>query len=249
MKTKSPSDSKPSLFISDLHLQAEQAGITRLFLKFLEQHAKQADSLYILGDLFEYWMGDDDPTEWKHHCITALKQLSQSGVKLYFIHGNRDFLIANDFAQQTGCELLPDPSIITINHQKILIMHGDTLCTDDIEYQKFRQMVRSPQWQQALLAKTVEQRFALAQQYREASSIHKSNTAHMIMDVNQTEVAQIMRQHQVFTLIHGHTHRPNIHQFQLDKQMATRIVLAQWTEQQGQYGCWDENGYQSIVFI
>lgn len=220
------------LFISDLHLSNARPEITALFLEFLQQRASLADALYILGDLFEVWLGDDMVLPDYAEAIQAMHKLTAQGVPLYVMHGNRDFLLSETFAQQTGARLLADPSVIDLYGTPTLLMHGDTLCTDDIEYQKFRSMVRDPDWQAQLLAKTPQERLALARQYREISKNEMAGKSAEIMDVNAAAVKTAMQQHQVQQLIHGHTHRPAVHQLQLaDNQDARRIVLGDWYTQ------------------
>ena len=220
-----------NLFIADLHLSDQRPAITNLFINFLNNEARQARALYILGDLFEAWLGDDCILPAYETIIKSLKELTDDNVPVYFIHGNRDFLIGKHFCELSGCELLDESTVITIDEQQYLVMHGDTLCTDDIKYQQFRSMVRNPEWQQQLLNKTPAERIALAKQYREISQTETAEKADDIMDVNQTEVEKAMRAADVVTLIHGHTHRPNIHKFELDGKPAQRIVLGDWYEQ------------------
>lgn len=220
-----------TLFIADLHLSDQRPAITNLFINFLKNEARQARALYILGDLFEAWLGDDCILPAYETIIKSLKELTDSNVPVYFIHGNRDFLIGKHFCELSGCELLDESTVISIDEQQYLVMHGDTLCTDDVKYQQFRSMVRNPEWQQQLLNKTPAERIALAKQYREISQTETAEKADDIMDVNQTEVEKAMRAADVVTLIHGHTHRPNIHKFELDGKPAQRIVLGDWYEQ------------------
>lgn len=219
------------LFISDLHLSTERPDIITLFVKFMNNDAQHADALYILGDLFEVWLGDDYYEPELEPAITALKQFANSGKLLYVLHGNRDFLMNTGFEKMTGCKILSDPSTITLHGKSTLISHGDKLCIDDTEYMEFRKMVRDPQWQKAFLAKPVEQRMAFAKQAR-SESISKTQQKDMeIMDVNQNAVEQLMTDHGVELLIHGHTHRPNTHQFNVAGKSMTRIVLGDWYEQ------------------
>lgn len=217
-----------TLFIADLHLSDQRPEITNLFVNFLKNEARQCRALYILGDLFEAWLGDDCILPGYQNILHSLKQLTNNKVAVYFVHGNRDFLVGDQFCRLTGCELLDETTVITIDASEYLIMHGDTLCTDDIKYQQFRSMVRDPKWQQQLLSKTPAERIALAKQYREVSQNETADKADDIMDVNQLEVEKIMRKANVKTLIHGHTHRPAIHDFKLDGNKAQRIVLGDW---------------------
>jgi UDP-2,3-diacylglucosamine hydrolase len=219
------------LFISDLHLSEQRPAITELFIRFLQQDAPGAEALYILGDLFEAWLGDDVVLPEYGRAIAAMKTLSDSGVPIHVMHGNRDFLLGEEFARQSGATLLEDPAIIDLYGTPTLLLHGDTLCTDDVEYQKFRAMVRNPDWQAALLARSPEQRLALAREYRDMSQAEISNKAEAIMDVNQQAVEQLMRETGVYRMIHGHTHRPDIHEFAVDDNPATRIVLGDWYQQ------------------
>jgi len=217
-----------TLFIADLHLSDQRPEITKLFTQFLQNEARQSRALYILGDLFEAWLGDDCILPAYQEIIQHIKELTSSNIPVYFIHGNRDFLIGSRFAELTGCQLLDESTIITIDEEDYLILHGDTLCTDDVKYQQFRSMVRNPEWQKQLLAKTPAERIALAKQYREISQTETAEKAADIMDVNQQEVENALRNAKVNTMIHGHTHRPNIHNFELDGKQAQRIVLGDW---------------------
>ncbi len=221
-----------TLFISDLHLDPSRPAITRAFVQLLEQQAVTADALYILGDFFEVWIGDDDDTELNRTVIAALRQLTESGTPVYLMHGNRDFLIGTRFCEQSGCQLIPDPTVINCYGQPVLLMHGDTLCIDDIEYMAFRAESRSDAWQAALLSRSVEERRALALQMRADSKQASSNKAEDIMDVNQAEVLRVVQQHDVKLLIHGHTHRPDIHNIKPNDSTTQRVVLGDW----GQHG-------------
>lgn len=229
-----------TLFISDLHLSAERPDIIKLFLEFMAIRAKEADAIYILGDLFEVWLGDDFIPPDAQTVVNALRDYSNSGHKLFVMHGNRDFLMGDHFAELSGCELLPDPSIIDLYGTKTLIGHGDLLCTDDVDYMRFRQQVRNKDWQTAFLAKSVEERIAIAKQARQESKKQTSSIAEEIMDANQTTVEQVMLEHSVNQMIHGHTHRPNTHTFSLDNQQRIRIVLGDWYEQGSLLECTDQ---------
>lgn len=220
-----------TLFISDLHLSEERPAITERFVRFLQEDAPAAEALYILGDLFEAWLGDDMVLPEYHRAITALKALGDRGVPIYVMHGNRDFLLGEEFCRQSGATLLDDPAIIDLYGTPTLLLHGDTLCTDDVDYQKFRSMVRDPAWQSALLARSPEERLALAREYRDMSQNEMSHKAEAIMDVNPQAVEQLMRETGIYHMIHGHTHRPGRHEFEVDGQPATRIVLGDWYEQ------------------
>lgn len=229
-----------TLFISDLHLSADRPEITGLFIDFLNSRASRAEALYILGDLFEVWLGDDMILPEYRAAIDAMAELSTQ-VPLYVMYGNRDFLMREEFCRQSGATLLPDPTIIDLYGTPTVLLHGDTLCTDDLPYQEFRRMVRDPKWQEALLAKLPEERLALARQYRETSKLETGNKDEAIMDVNAEAVTQMLRGQNVLQMIHGHTHRPAIHDTELDGQPARRIVLGDWYEQGSVLVC-DENG-------
>ena len=231
-----------TLFISDLHLDPARPDITTQALEFLDTETRDAEALYILGDLFEAWVGDDDPEPEKARVIEALKRLSDGGLPCYFMHGNRDFLVGEGFAAASGCTLLPDPTVVELYGQRVLLMHGDTLCTGDREYQAFRQMVRNPQWQQAMLARPLAERLAIARQLRETSAASMAGKTEEIMDVEQDAVVAAMRAHDVTLLVHGHTHRPAVHRFEIDGHEATRIVLGDWYTQ-GSVLSWDADGF------
>ncbi|MDX1489133.1 MAG: UDP-2,3-diacylglucosamine diphosphatase [Acidiferrobacterales bacterium] len=221
-----------TLFISDLHLCAERPAITELFVKFLRTRALDADALYILGDLFEYWIGDEAVSRDDYSPVIAgMRALLETGTPIYAMHGNRDFLLGAEFERESGAKLLPDPSLIDLYGTPVLLMHGDSLCTDDVEYQAFRKMVRSEAWQRQYLVKSVAERDAISRRYRELSKNASANKRPEIMDVNQDAVETTMRQHHVYDLIHGHTHRPAQHYFELDGIRARRAVLGDWYEQ------------------
>ena len=230
-----------TLFISDLHLEASQPEIGEQFLSYLNGEARETEALYILGDLFEVWLGDDDPNPYYAAMKTALRELADAGVPMYFMHGNRDFTIGKDFAAETGVEILDDPTIVELYGESVLLCHGDSLCTDDVEYQQVRTMIRNPDWQAMMLAKSIEERIAFALQAREESQARGESMSDGIMDVNQDAVIAILREHGVATLLHGHTHRPAIHDLDLGDRSAKRIVLGDWYEQ-GSIVRWDTNG-------
>jgi UDP-2,3-diacylglucosamine hydrolase len=232
-----------TLFISDLHLDPARPDITRHALELLEHETAGADALYILGDLFEAWVGDDDPEPEKRRIIARIRELADDGLPCFFMHGNRDFLVGETFAADSGCRILPDPTVAGIHGQRVLLMHGDTLCTDDVEYQAYRRTVRDPAWQKAMLARPLAERLAIARQLREQSAASMQGKAMEIMDVNQDAVAGAMRRHGVHCLVHGHTHRPAVHRFELDGDEAVRIVLGDWYEQ-GSVLAWDEDGFE-----
>lgn len=219
-----------TLFVSDLHLCRERPQATRLFLNFLANRARNAQALYILGDLFEYWAGDDDIDDPHHRpVIAALRALSEGGCALYVMHGNRDFLMGADFAQASGAVLLPDPVLIDLHGRRALLTHGDLQCTDDVEYQVFRSKVRDPLWQQDFLAQPLPQRKAQIAALRARSEQEKSCKDAAIMDVNASAVADLLRSHDFPPLlIHGHTHRPGRHAVEVDGKRCERIVLADW---------------------
>ncbi|MGH1485489.1 MAG: UDP-2,3-diacylglucosamine diphosphatase [Cellvibrionaceae bacterium] len=219
------------LFISDLHLSPTRPNITKAFLHFLSTQAKGAEALYILGDFFDAWVGDDDNTSEYNNIRQALKNYCDSGTTLYFMHGNRDFLLGEDFITSTGATLLSDPTVITLGSEKTLLMHGDSLCTKDTDYMAFREMVRNPTWQATMLAKSLEERKALAAQLRETSQSMNSIKAEDIMDVTPAEVISEMTKHRCSRLIHGHTHRPARHSTPIDDKAGERIVLGDWHDQ------------------
>lgn len=224
------------LFISDLHLDAERPQITALFGRFLEDEAREAEALYILGDLFEAWVGDDDPSGTGTFVASRLRALSDAGTPVFFIRGNRDFLLGDDFARRAGMAILPDPSVVWLHGKPTLLMHGDTLCTDDIAYQGFRTQTRSPHWQALFLAQPLPARVGFAQQARAASKAHQSGlqdqgTMAAITDVSPTTVDATLARFGIDTLIHGHTHRPAVHKLTVDGRPCQRIVLGDWYEQ------------------
>lgn len=246
---KSPSSipsSNTSLFISDLHLCASRPKITAAFIEFLQHTASKAKALYILGDLFEYWAGDDDISdEFNLQIINAFKVLAESDIKIYFMHGNRDFLIADDFCRAAGITLLPDPSIINLHGQKVLLSHGDDLCTDDFAYQQFRVQVRDKQWQADFLSQPLQVRKKQIEAIRMRSEQEKSQKSSTIMDVNSDAVNALIRKYLPDLLIHGHTHRPNRHSISLDGKLITRWVLGDWYEQ-GSYLVCDDSGCRNV---
>jgi len=217
------------VFISDLHLAPERAEIIELFLKFVDDIAAKADRLYILGDFLEYWLGDDDPAPSLTPVFNKLIELDeQYATKIFFMHGNRDFLIGNKLAEHCHFTLIDDPYKIKIQENNALLMHGDTLCTDDVEYQKFRQMVRNPQWQQQILAKSLEERMQIAKDLREKSQQFSAEKEEYVMDVNQQTTDKVFTENNITVLIHGHTHRPAIHHKTINNCKTTRIVLGDW---------------------
>ncbi len=217
-----------TLFIADLHLDPARPAITDLFLEFLAAEARRASALYILGDLFEAWIGDDDDTSDYQRVAAALRDLSAQGTAIFIAHGNRDFLLGERFATACGARLLGEETVIDLYGTPTLLMHGDTLCTDDTDYLAFRAQVRDPAWQQDFLAKPLAERRRIAQGLRERSTASTRDKPAAIMDVNPDTVARVMAAAGVHQLIHGHTHRPAIHDFELDGQPARRIVLGDW---------------------
>ncbi|MDG2288968.1 MAG: UDP-2,3-diacylglucosamine diphosphatase [Woeseiaceae bacterium] len=230
-----------TLFISDLHLEADRPEIADQFLRFLETEALSADSLYILGDLFESWVGDDDPNDHYTWIKQALRKLTRKEVPVYFMHGNRDFMIGEAFASETGVVLLTDPMVASIHGDRVLLSHGDTYCTDDVEYQSARKMTRDPVWQAMMLQKSLEERLAFAAQARKASLARDGTINEDIMDVNRDAINAALREAGVRTMLHGHTHRPAVHEFELDSELARRIVLGDWYDQ-GSVVRWDNTG-------
>lgn len=230
-----------TLFISDLHLDPERPATTALFLELLERRTGQTEALYILGDLFEAWLGDDDDGPLGREVAAALKRRVDQGITVYFMHGNRDFLLGDGFAEASGARLLPEALVIDLYGSPTLLMHGDTLCTDDVDYQAFRAQVRSPQWRAQALALPLAQRRLLAKQLRQDSQEAVRQKAAAITDVNPQAVLEAMRAHGVRQLIHGHTHRPAIHDFLLDGVPARRLVLGDWYAQGSALWC-DEQG-------
>lgn len=219
----------PSLFVSDLHLTEERPEANERFISFVEGKARDAEALYILGDFFEYWVGDDDLGDPFNAVIGGLlSNLTRAGVRLYFLHGNRDFLIGERFCAATGARLLPDPSVHEVEGVKTLLVHGDTLCTDDLEYQAWRRRARDPAFQAEFLAKPLAERRQAVLEMREKSRLVVQGKTADIMDVNDDAVREAMRNHCVRRLIHGHTHRPGRHALQVDGERAERWVLPDW---------------------
>lgn len=231
-----------TLFISDLHLAPDTPAANTALHEFLRKTAPAADALYVLGDLFEYWIGDEGLGHpFAHEIAAAFRALADGGVPVYFMHGNRDFLVGDRFAQASGMQILADPTLIRLYGCPTLLMHGDLLCSDDLEYQKFRTMVRNPAWQQAFLAKPVDERIRMAQEVRGRSEQAKQVKDTAIMDVTQATVEQALRTHGYPRLIHGHTHRPARHEHRVDGRSCERWVLSDWY-QQGSYLACDADG-------
>jgi UDP-2,3-diacylglucosamine hydrolase len=232
-----------TLFVSDVHLDVTSPAAVRQFLGFLGSHAAQAEALYILGDLFETWIGDDDDDAAKSDVRGGLRALTTGGVACFILHGNRDFLLGNGFCTQTGCRLLPDPVVAQLDNERVLVTHGDALCTDDHSYQELRSVVRQPTWQRQFLALPLADRELLANQARAGSRDHTSRSIPTIMDVNADAVARAFRVTHVRRIIHGHTHRPAVHDLLIDGEPAQRIVLGAWYEQ-GSYLSYDQGRYE-----
>jgi UDP-2,3-diacylglucosamine hydrolase len=235
------------LFISDLHLQPERPDITRAFLHCLETRAKEADELYILGDFFEVWLGDDAQSPLATEVIAALSHLSASGTRTYLMHGNRDFLLGKRFCLAAGCTLLPDPHIVELNGERVLLMHGDSLCTDDLAYMKMRRLLRNPLSLFVLRHLPLSQRRKIGRKLRDESKAQTRQKPSDITDVNLGQVAQAMRDQGVLTLIHGHTHRPAVHPLMIAGEPAQRIVLGDW-DNAGWALEVDERGYRLESF-
>jgi len=236
-----------TLFISDLHLSTDHAHSSKAFQQFVSTLTPEVEALYILGDLFEYWAGDDDrDTPFHTEVIGALHGLSAHGINIYLMHGNRDFLMGEELAQAAGATLLDDPVLLDLYGTPTLLSHGDTLCTDDIEYQKFRTMVRSTKFQDEFLAQPLVERKAYIEQLRQQSNDAKQSKASEIMDVNDEAVASLLRKYNYPRLIHGHTHRPNRHEHMVDDHLCVRWVLSDWDQQPTALRC-DAAGCTTIT--
>lgn len=224
-----PAEPGSSLFVSDLHLAADTPAASARFLAFLNDVAPQADALYLLGDLFEAWIGDDDLASPPHAAVAAaLQSLSAAGVRLFVLHGNRDFLLGPGFCAASGATLLEEPAVVDLYGTPTLLLHGDSLCTDDVAYQQFRAQTRDPAWQRALLARPLDERRQLARQLRAQSEMAKDDKTMAIMDVNAAAVAEALRKNACTRLIHGHTHRPARHLLDIDGRRCERWVLTDW---------------------
>lgn len=235
------------LFISDLHLEAERPDITRAFLRFLDEQASQADALYILGDFFEVWLGDDNPDPLADQISAALLELSHKGTAVYLMHGNRDFLLGKDFCRRAGATLLKDPTLLDINSERVLLMHGDSLCLDDIGYMRMRRWLRNAMSLFILRNLPLKTRHKIGRKLRNESQERTRYKAADITDVNEDEVVRVMRSQRATTLIHGHTHRPAVHPLELDGKPAQRIVLGDW-DRDGWALEADESGYRLEQF-
>lgn len=228
-------------FISDLHLSADRPSLSAIFERYLSGPARGAEALYILGDLFEYWAGDDDVDDPLNTRVAEqLAALSAAGVRVFFMPGNRDFLIGTDFAARAGLTILPEPSLIKLGDTPTLLCHGDSLCTDDLAYQAFRQQVRNPAWQAQFLTQPLAVRKQIIAGVRMKSEAAKSEKAAEIMDVNEEAVAALLRSHRYPRLIHGHTHRPALQSSNVDGHACERWVLADWQDEQGEVLVWGD---------
>lgn len=234
-------------FISDVHLALEKPVLTAKFLNFLENQAAQAQAVYILGDLFDVWVGDDDFFPPIKRIKKQLKQLTDAGTQVFLQSGNRDFLLGQKFCVDTGVTLLGDYTVIELEGVRTLLTHGDLLCTDDVPYQVFRKKSHTLEWQQQVLSKPLLLRLLVARWYRLRSFFHKRGKSAEIMDVNQEAVLKIMREYQVLRLIHGHTHRPALHNLLLDDKAVQRFVLSQWQPQAFDLLGWNNNGYHLVT--
>lgn len=240
--------SAATLFISDLHLTVERPEPVQLFRRFLTERAAHAAALYILGDFFEAWVGDDELDQPFHQELArALRELAGHSVTVYFLPGNRDFLVGERLAREAGLALLPDPTVLDLGGSATLLTHGDQFCTDDAAYQAFRAQVRVPAWQQAFLAKPLAERHAMARAAREQSEHAKAGKRPEIMDVNPAAVAEAYRQYGVQRIIHGHTHRPARHDTRVDGVERERWVLPDWYETGGYLAC-DASGCRALFF-
>lgn len=235
------------LLISDLHLEEKRPDITRAFLHFLATRARQAEALYILGDFFEVWIGDDGMTPFQHEIAGALRELSDSGTRIYLMHGNRDFLIGKRFCREAGCTLLSDPHKVQMGGEPVLLMHGDSLCTLDVGYMKLRRWLRNPLSLLILRNLPLATRQKLARKLRNESRAQTRMKASEIVDVTPEEVVRVMGEYGVRTLIHGHTHRPALHELTVGGQPARRIVLGDW-DRQGWALQVDDEGFNQAPF-
>ncbi|WP_278412755.1 UDP-2,3-diacylglucosamine diphosphatase [Stutzerimonas kunmingensis] len=235
------------LLISDLHLEEERPDITRAFLHFLATRARQAEALYILGDFFEVWIGDDAMTPFQRSIADALRALSEGGTRIYLMHGNRDFMLGKGFCRAAGCTLLADPSVVELGGERVLLMHGDSLCTRDEGYMRLRRLLRNPLSLFILRHLPLSTRRKLARKLRNESRAQTRMKASDIIDVTPELIPRVLAEHGVRTLIHGHTHRPATHELEVDGRPARRIVLGDW-DQQGWALQVDESGFQQAPF-
>ena len=235
-----------TLFVSDLHLDAALPAAIEQFEAFTQGPARDAEALYILGDLFESWVGDDDDDAARERVCTALRALTASDVACYACHGNRDFLLAAGFEQRSGCRIIDDPTVIDLYGEQVLLTHGDMLCTGDLAYQRLRSVVRTASWQRRFLRLPLATRRQFADAARAGSRAHTGIAAPEIMDVSEPAVMAALRATGVHRLIHGHTHRPGVHEFVLDGESATRYVLGAWYEQGSCLRC-SIDGYELLT--
>ncbi|WP_305460547.1 UDP-2,3-diacylglucosamine diphosphatase [Photobacterium leiognathi] len=219
-----------TLFISDLHLSASRPDMTACFLRFMAEDTANIDALYVLGDLFEMWIGDDEESPFLQQIKQAFKTLTDSGIPCYFVHGNRDFLIGKRFSQQTGIQLLPEHSVVDLYGKPTLLLHGDTLCIEDEAYQRYRKKVHNKFIQWLFFRIPLSKRIQIGEKFRNNSSKNNQMKSQSIMDVTTSEVVRVMEEFHVDQMIHGHTHRPDIHSLTVDDKPATRIVLGDWYE-------------------
>jgi len=233
-----------ALFISDLHLDPSRPAITELFLAFLREEAADAPELFILGDLFEAWVGDDDDSELPRMVADALSRVAAAGTKIGFVRGNRDFLLGTDYAARAGFRILPDPCVATLAGEPVLLLHGDLLCWDDTRYLAARRMMRAPEWQAAMLKRPLAERRLIAQAARKESAAHQGSMALDVGDATAEAVADHFRRYGVSRMIHGHTHRPAIHDLDVDGKPRQRIVLGDWYEQGSVLRLFDDGRYE-----
>lgn len=236
-----------TLLISDLHLEDQRPDITRAFFHLLDRFKGKVERLFVLGDFFEIWLGDDALTPTAQQVCTKLKQFADAGCAVFIMHGNRDFLLGEQFAEQCGAELIHEPYFVQLGEKQCLLMHGDSLCTDDKLYMDFRKMVRNPAWQIEFLSKPLAERIAFGKKARNQSQADAKDKTYEILDVNQEEVISVFREHGVPLFIHGHTHRPDRHQVNLDASTCERVVLGDWHEQ-GWYVLADDTGLELRSF-
>ena len=231
------------LFVSDLHLDPERPRSIDTFVRFVNSEVIYAERLFILGDLFEVWIGDDENDPRLEPVLEALTSLKAYEVPCYVMHGNRDFLLGDAFSERTGCRIMSDYVTVDVCGKSMLLTHGDLLCTDDVPYMHLRSTVRDPAWQGSFLRKSIAERRELAASMRAQSKTETASKPSDIMDVNQRTVEETMRSHGVLYLVHGHTHRPGVHRFELDGENATRIVLGDWYDQPTVLQ-WDNRGFK-----
>ncbi len=238
-------------FISDLHLQESSPHTTALFQSFVEKlkENNQQTELYILGDLLESWIGDDYENDFHNEVKATLKSLTGSGTKVFFLYGNRDFLIGEEFLTETGIKLLIDPFLLKCNGKTILLTHGDQMCVDDKEYQTFRSIVRNPDWQKDFLNFPISKRLKIAGETKDASKQSKQEKSMEIMDVNEEEVLRVFKKHKVNTMIHGHTHRPMKHELKIDDRLYSRYVLGDWNKTSAMVLRWSKENLELIDLI